>query len=1096
MRRILLLATLLSFCFAPAVWAQNKKAVSGTVKDVNGQLLPGVTVIEKGTSNGAVTLADGSFKLSADPNGTLVFTFMGYAQQEVPASAPSFNIVLKEDSKNLNEVVVTALGFKREQRKLGYAVTELKGSEVAKTNAINPVAALQGKVAGLDISGAAGGPQSANRIVLRGAKSLNGKDQPIFVIDGTIFENEEADNAVNFGNVLKNFNPDDFESVTVLKGAAATALYGTRAINGAILITTKKGTTRKGLGVDFSQTVQFEQVYRTPIALQNTYGAGYNPFFGKDADDNNVVEWAGAYSFGPKMDGSPAKIINGDIVPFSAQPNNWKNTYQTGKYFNTNVAVEGGNEKANFRFSYSHVDNNSVMPNNGFKRDAFSLKSSAVISKFLSAEGGVTFTSSETTNPTRQGGDYTNENVGRKWIYIFPRNYDAGYWQARYMGPNPGKQDLNDYLGQYPGADYWFALENDNWLRKEKLLMGNLSLTGTATDWLKFIARGNFSYEQNADDRRQLGWGPNFTGNRGLFVLSGLNRTQYTFTGMAVITPKLGSDFNASLNLGAETWTSGIGNNFRTATTNGLRIPGLYAMTNSVGQVDAKAAIEKQKRINSLFFAASFSYKNAWFLDVTGRNDWSSALMYPDGHGTPSYFYPSVSAAWEFTETFKQSMPSWVTYGKLRASYAFVGGDMLPWDNNSGYVTSSVWNGAADLLPINEYYQPGTLPNMNLKPSTSSSVELGADVRFLKNRLGLDVAWYRSIIKDQILKIPAAPESGVNERYINAGKFRNSGIEIAINARPIETKNFGWDLTLNGSKNNNKIISLYGNEKEYEMGNDQDVRVLAMVGAAYGVIQTNYGYTRYQGKDANDPNNGKPIISPNSTDLPYKFKRGAAVVGNITPDFNLGLNNNFNYKNWSLGFLVQARIGGDMFSASHQYGTGRGTVASTINGRDAEHGGIAWTDKSGRQRNDGIIPEGVFEDGYKITHNGSEVDLGGMSYRDAFDKGYVNPMSPYEYYSMVGDWGIGIREASVFDATYVALREVSLGYTMPSKIAEKIRMNKVRVLLIGRNLGYLYNNLPDHINPESLRNNSTSAFSEYGGTPFVRNMAVTLQLGF
>lgn len=1098
MRRILLLATLLSFCFAPLAWAQNKKAVSGTVKDVNGQLLPGVTVMEKGTQNGTVTVADGSFKISADPSGTLVFTFMGYAQQEVPASSASFDIILKEDSKNLNEVVVTALGFKREQRKLGYAVTELKGSEVAKTNAINPVAALQGKVAGLDISGAAGGPQAANRIVLRGAKSLNGKDQPIFVIDGTIFENEEADNAVNFGNVLKNFNPDDFESVTVLKGAAATALYGTRAINGAILITTKKGTTRKGLGVDFSQTVQFEQVYRTPIALQNEYGAGYNPFFNKDAD-GNVVEWAGAYSFGPKMDGSMAKIINGDIVPFAAQPNNWKNTYQTGKYFNTNVAVEGGNEKANFRFSYSHVDNNSVMPNNGFKRDAFSLKSSAVISKFLSAEGGVTFTSSETTNPTRQGGDYTNENVGRKWIYIFPRNYDPGYWQARYMGPDPGKQDLSSYLGQYPGADYWFSLENDNWVRKEKLLMGNLSLTGTATDWLKFIARGNFSYEQNADDRRQLGWGPNYTGSRGLFVLSGQHKTQYTFTGMAVITPKLGSDFTASLNLGAETWTSGIGNSFRTATTNGLRIPGMYAMTNSAGPLDAQAKTLAQKRINSLFFAASFSYKNAWFLDVTGRNDWSSALMYPDGHGTPSYFYPSVGAAWEFTETLKSSMPSWVSYGKLRASYAFVGGDMVPWENNSGFITSSIWNGAgsgSSTLPINEYYQPNTLPNMNLKPSTSSSVEVGADVRFLNNRLGLDVAWYRSIIKDQIIKIPVTMESGVRERFINAGKFRNSGIEIAINAKAIDTKNFSWDLTLNGSKNNNKIISLFGNEKEYEMANDQDVRVLAMVGAAYGVIQTNYGYTRYTGKDANDPNNGKPIISPNSADLPYKFKRGAAVTGNITPDFNLGLSNNFNYKNWSLGFLVQARIGGDMFSASHQYGTGRGTVASTINGRDAEHGGLAWTDNAGRQRNDGILPEGVFEDGYKITHNGQEVNLGGMSYSEAYGKGYVKPLSPYQYYSMVGDWGIGIREASVFDATYVALREVSIGYTMPNSIAEKIRMNKVRVLLIGRNLGYLYNKLPDDINPESLRNNSTSAFSEYGGTPFVRNMAVTLQLGF
>ncbi|WP_423737669.1 SusC/RagA family TonB-linked outer membrane protein [Chitinophaga caseinilytica] len=1087
MRRILLLATLLLCCLAPHAWAQQKKAVSGSVKDATGTPLPGVTILEKGTSNGTVTTADGSFKISVEPSATLLFTFMGYAQQEVPASASSFNIVLKDDQRSLNEVVVTAMGFKREQRKLGYAVTELKGAEIAKTNSINPVAALQGKVAGVDISGAAGGPQAASRIVLRGAKSLNGKDQPIFVIDGTIFENDASDNAVNFGNVLKNFNPDDFETVTVLKGAAATALYGSRAINGAVLITTKKGTSRKGIGVDVSQTVQMESVYRTPIALQNKYGAGQNPYFRQEAGGVQAIDWVGGYSYGPEMLGQNVKLPNGEFAPFSAQPNNWKNSYQTGKYYNTNVAVEGGNENANFRASYSHLDNNSVMPNNGFKRDVFSLKSSAIVSKYLSVEGGASYATSTSLNPTRQGGDYTNENVGRKFIYVFPRNYNVDFWKSRYKVPTQNGRDLLDALGEYPGIDYWWTLNEDSWKRKESLFMGNLAFNITATDWMKFVLRGNFSNEQLSDDRRQLGWGPNFGGSRGMFATAGQNKTQYTLTGIAMISPKIrNKDWTANVNVGAEMWNSGIGNKWDMNTRDGLRTPGLYDMKNSVGTVNSNYYALGRKRINSLFAAASVSYKNAYFLDVTARNDWSSALTYPNGSGDNSYLYPSVSAAWEFTETFKQSMPSWVTYGKLRASYAYVGGDLDPFLNNTGYVTGSIWNGAGQAnLPINNIFQPDLLPNQNLKPSMAGNFEFGADVRFLNNRLGLDVAVYQADIKDQIIQLDVPYESGVKRKIINAGHFRNRGIEVAINARPIEGKNFGWDLTLNGSRNINTIIKLDPAISTYELSSDQDVRAIAQVGKAYGELVTDYAYVR-------DPKTGLPVINNGGT----SFKRGFASVGNITPDFNLGLNNNFTYKNWSLGFLIQARIGGDIFSASHQYGTGRGTLESTLPGRDAASGGLAWTDAEGRQRNDGMIPDGVFENGTKRTVNGNEVDLSGMTYRDAYNKGYVTAMSPFNYYSMIGDWGIGIREASVFDATYVALREVSVGYNMPSSITSKLKLSKLRVMLVGRNLGYLFNNLPDNINPEGIRNNATSAFSEYGGTPFVRNMAFTVQVGF
>ncbi|QJB33368.1 SusC/RagA family TonB-linked outer membrane protein [Chitinophaga oryzae] len=1083
MRRSFLLTTLLFLCCCFAAWAQDKKAVTGTVKDEKGTPLPGVTVKEKGTANGAMSGADGTFKVQVASDATLVLSYIGFMNQEVPVNGQTtLTIVLKEDNKNLNEVVVTAMGMKREQRKLGYAVTELKGADVAKTNSINPVSALQGKVAGLDISAAAGGPAAAPRIVLRGAKSLNGKDQPIFIVDGVIFENDESAADVNFGNVLKNLNPDDYESVTVLKGAAATALYGSRAINGAILITTKKGNARKGIGVTVSQTAQIEKVYRGAIDLQNGYGQGI---------DGTYDNTAGGYSFGPKMDGRMVQLPNGTSVPFTPKPNNAKDLYQTGKYFNTNVAMEGGNDKGTFRLSYSHLDNNSVSPNNSFGRNTFAFRGSSQISRVLSADAGVTYATSKTLNPDRQGGDYTNYNIGRKWVYVFPRNYDPSIWSKpeNYLGPNGGRANLSTN----PGADYFYQQAYNSWTRKESLITGNFSLTAEATSWLKFVGKANFSSEQSTDERKEVGTAAFFKGSDGFYSVAGVNKSQYTFTGMAIITPKLGKKFDGNLNLGAETWNSGIGKQYNNYSQGGLRIPFLYDISNSVGAPIVKNDPLLRKRINSVFFAASLAYNNELFLDVTGRNDWSSALTYPKGSKgttTNSYFYPSVSAAWEFTQTLKEEMPSWISYGKLRASYAMVGGDLDPYQINTGYYTTGLFQGSStgENLPLVNIFNSDILPNMALKPSISKSWELGANVRFFNNRLGFDFAWYRTNITNQIINLPTPIESGVTSRYINAGSMINRGIELSINGTPIQNKNFTWDVTLNGSRNKNKIVSLTPGVDQLQLNEDQGVKAIASVGGSYGNLVTDYGYTR----DAN----GKPIITLGGSDFPYKFVRGNAVVGNIMPDFNLGLQNNFTYKNWSLGVLIQARIGGDFFSASHQYGTGRGTTANTMYGRDSEHGGITFTDGSGVTRNDGMIPDAVFQKGTTISKDGQNIVLDGMTYQQAYEKGYVSPLTPFQYYGMIGDWGIGIREASVFDASYVALREVSLGYSLPTDLVQRWRLNSLRVSLVGRNLGYLFNNLPDHINPEAVRNNKTSAFSEYGAVPFVRNMGLTVQVGF
>ncbi|HJT74977.1 MAG TPA: SusC/RagA family TonB-linked outer membrane protein, partial [Chitinophaga sp.] len=1044
-------------------------------------------VKEKGTTNGTMTNAEGGFRLSVNANGTLVISYMGYLTREVPASG-DLNISLAEDNKNLNEVVVTALGMKREQRKLGYAITELKGDQITKTNSINPVAALQGKVAGVDISGASGGPQAANRIVLRGAKSLNDKDQPIFVVDGVIFENTTSDNAVNFGNVLKNLNPDDYESVTVLKGAAATALYGSRALNGAVLITTKKGTVRKGIGVTVSQTVQLEQVYKTPIELQNSYGAGRDGIIGTTANPD-LIDWAGGYSFGPKMQGQMAELPNGDVQPYSAKPDNYKDMYRTGQYYNTNVAMEGGSEKGTFRASFSHLNNLGIVPNNEFKRNNFSIKATQAISKYLSVDGGVTYSQSTTDNPDRQGGDYSNYNLGRKYVYVFPRNYDPAYWSRPDNFQNPDDKSLRP-TGQYAGADYWFTLKYNTWTRKESLTTGYLNLNATATDWLKFVLKGNFSKENVYEERKEAGQGPNYSGGAGYYSEYGMDRLQHTFTGIAMITPKLGKDLEGSLNLGAETWNSGIGNQFLNRTNGGLRLPGLYSISNSAGIAQIDNQPLDRKRINSVFFAASLAYKNAFFLDVTGRNDWSTALTYLTGNSNNSYFYPSFSGAWEFTESLKGKLPQVISFGKLRASYAMVGGDLSPYQTSSGYRTQNFFTGANTNgnLPRLEIYNGDILLNPDLKPSISRSLEFGGDIRFFNNRLGFDVAWYKTNIKNQIIQLPTTIESGVEKRYINAGNMQNTGIEFAINGTPIQKKNFTWDVTLNGSHNKNKIISLTPEVSEIQLNEDQFVRVIAVAGKAYGQLATTRAYTRNA--------QGQKVFNKDASFGVAYVQRDNNNIGNITPDLNLGLSNNFTYKNWNLSFLVQARIGGDMFSASHQYGTGRGTTANTLAGRDAASGGITWTDATGRTRDDGMIPDGVFANGYKVVANGTEVDLSGQTYKQAYDAGYVTPLTPYQYYGMLGDWGAGIREYSVFDASYVSLREVSIGYSLPASILERVKLNSVRVNLIGRNLGLLYNNMPNGVNPEALRNNSTSAFSEYGGTPYTRNMAVTVQVGF
>ena len=1122
---------------------QQSETATGTVIDALGETVIGASVVVKGTTNGTITDFDGNFSLSNVKKGDIIqISFVGYRTLEVAWNGTPLKVTLEDDTQQLAEVVVTALGMKRETKALGYAVTEMKGDELKSANTISPIAALQGKVAGVDISASDGGIFGATKIQIRGNSTLGSNNQPIYVVDGVILDNNTSGNTDlnwtanpgDYGNELKNLNPDDFESVSVLKGAAATALYGSRALNGAVVITTKSGKGgKKGVGVSFSQTVGFDVIVGHP-GIQYEYGSGLFPgqrthlsnrwagdgtplnpnSFNESVlkttkiGDETVVDLKnasfGTYGWGPRFDGSPAENYDGTMTTYSPYKNGVDEYYRTGFNTNTNVSISGANDKASFysSLSYKHADGQT--PNNSFDRYSMLLKGSYNITDRLDVNASVSTSYSVPQN--------AQQEVGLYFVYSGIANHvNPGYWADKYKGAHGGlaSNDYGDAYGYVPSTvkSLWWALNENSYVQKEWVFRPTFEVNYRIFDWLRAKVDGNVNYYTRSAESKSLGSGYAMEG--GEYAIESASKTQLTLGGTISADKRLG-DFNVGGFARFEYYNKTEQYN-SAKTKGGLVVPGQFFIKNSkespVYDDQVKGRIEGTKRMFSAIAALNLSWKDQIYMDITGRNDWSSTLVYTDTHGNYSYFYPSVSGSWIITETFRDSKPEWITFAKLRASWAQVGNDMAPYKLTSGYSLGTIQTSNGNIYTND--LSSSEIVDLNLKPERKNSWEVGLDFRVLNNRIGLDVTYYKENTKDQIMGIEVPGVSGISKKLVNAGNIQNSGVEIALNTTPFKNKDWEWNLDFTYTKNKSKIVELHPDVADYialqGQVNAYDYRIgsVAQVGGEYGMVMTDI-------MPAKNEKGETILVWDDYWRDGYAQRSGKLeVIGDVNPDFLGSVSSTLTYKDWSLRVALDGRFGGLIASYANRYGTYRGYTESSLKYRDEAHGGITWTSKwmntdgtpsesYGITYHDGVIPEGVFANGTTIDcADGVTRDMSGVSFADAVEKGWLEPVHAGAHTMNKNDWSIGvINDDWVEELNYIALREITLGYNLPSKLASKVGAQNVNISATARNLCYLYNSLTNNLNPESVRGNASGEFRIRSFNPYSANFMFTLNVNF
>ncbi len=1132
------LLTLLVLFFALPMFAQNVN-ISGNVKDDTGEGVIGASVLVKGTSKGTITDFDGNYILNDVPAGAqLEFSFIGMKSVTMTLGNKTvINVTLKEDSELLDEVVVTALGMKRDQKALGYAVTEVKGDDLKNANSISPVSALQGKIAGVEISNSDGGMFGASKIQIRGASTLGSNNQPIYVIDGVILDNNVSGNddlnwganANDYGNELKNLNPDDFETISVLKGAAATALYGSRGLNGAVVITTKSGKGMKGIGVSVSQTFGFDVNVGYPKA-QYEYGPGF--FAGNRKgyagggvenrwDDQTLYKnSAGDYSFrgepgigmawGPRFDGRPMENFDGSMTTYSPYKNGIKDFFQTGFNTNTNVSVRGGNDTTHFFTSISYKKAQSTFRRNTFDRFSWMLKASHKITDKVTVEGFINFAHSKPRNAAQEIGlSAVNGDIAN-----FTR---PGDWRNKYhANQGGGIANLNngDKYGYVPGdirGTWWNIYENDD-THREYVIRPSLEVNYEILDWLSFKAEANMNIYKNSYQGKRMGSGLNREG--GSYALNSSFKEQLTTAGTFTANKTFG-DFSLGGFARAEFYAKRE-QEHGSSTVGGLIVPGQYFIDNSKETPNSYARILGTKRMTSLVGAINASWNDQLFLDVTGRNDWSSALVYSRGTGNNSFFYPSVSGSWLISNSFK--LPEAISFAKLRASWAQVGNDTDPYTINQGYNIGRIET-EEGFIYTNSFSVDQIL-QANLKPERKNAWEIGADVRFLNHRIGVDATFYRENTKDQIMQIAVPWESGVTSKLVNAGNIQNQGIELALNFIPIQNKDWEWSIDYTFTRNRSKIVELHPDVADFiplaGQPNAYDFRIgsVAQVGGAYGTLMSDI----LPAKDEN----GNTILDW-STNLRAAYaKRDGTIreVGDMNPKFLSSLATTLSWKNLSLRVALDARVGGYIASYANRYGTAYGNTQRSLDYRGG-HGGIEWTSSQldritttgadgenittiepsgsyGLTYTDGVIPEGVFGQGQQlVTVDGTLKDVSGMSYQELYAEGELEPMHAGAYHYFRNSWGQGvINDDWVNKLSYISLREITLTYRFDKAIARKLRAQALSMSFTGRNLGYLYNSLPNNLNPESIRGNRAGEFRSRSFNPYTASFMFSVNVDF
>ncbi len=1018
------------------VQAQSRQVTGIVTGSDDGMPLPGVSIQVTGTTSGGTTDMDGKFNVTVpDGSGKLVFRFVGYKQQEVVIGDRTIvNVILETESLKVEEVIVTALGIKRSEKATGYAIQGVKGDEIMKARESNMINSLQGKIAGAVITNTSGAVGASSRIVLRGASSLGGSNQPLFVVDGVPISNGNfgsTDNdGVNRGSGVSDINPNDIESISVLKGPNAAALYGSRAAAGVIIITTKSGSKTNGFGVTYNNTTSFETPLRLPD-YQNGYGQGsggrYSYLNGKGGGVNDGVD----ESWGPKLDAglmlpqwnSPVDPITGvrEATPWVSQPDNVKDFFEVGQSVTHNVAIDGGDDNAKFRFSYTNFDQKGMVPNTDQQRNTLSLNATASPHKRLTVTTAASYI--KTTSDNMPGYGYDAQNVMQQFI-----------WSGRQVDIPGLKQYTNadgtkrNWIYQYHNNPYFTLNENLNGMARDRFF-GNAHVSFKIADWLIAKAGSGVDYYTNLNTNRAA-WGD--TDNKFGYYNEGQQTNREVNSDFLLMFNKnITEDIGFSLNLGANRMDSYYHSNLVAA--NELAVDGVYNVLNSKVTPVAQNYMSR-KRVNSLYFSGQASWKNMVFLDFTGRNDWSSTL--PDGNN--SYFYPSVSVSAVVTDLFKIES-SVLSFAKARVSWAQVGSDTSPYQLQESMAFGGGWNASTKLLNM---AVPNNLPNNELRPEKTTSLEVGANLRFFMNRANLDVTYYSAKTVDQILSAPVSPTTGYLSKNINAGEITNKGIELSLGITPVKTASgFEWNMTINFAKNKNEVVSLADGVDQYVLGTYWSLQVMAIPGQPFGSL---LGYDVARDPDGNVLNtNGLPTAG----DL--------KILGNYSPDWIGGINNEFIYKNFNFGFLIDTRQGGELYTMTNSWGRYAGVLEETLYGRE-----------------DGLVGTGTMLAADGVTYVPNNVVVSAEAYNHA---AYAD----------------GIAQPSVFDASFIKLREVKIGYTF-NKVG-KLPIRDLSINLIGRNLAILQASIP-HVDPETAFSNGNAQGIEFGQLPSARSFGFSVSV--
>lgn len=905
----------------PALPKNLQQTVSGTITDRQGVAIPGVNVIEKNTTNGVAADFDGNYTIEVSSSESiLVFSSIGYASQEVPVgSSSNINVVMQEDSQALDEVVVTALGIKREKKALTYAVSEVDGDNFTKAREINVGNALAGRVAGVTASGTSGGPAASSRVIIRGNGSLNGDNQPLYVVNGMPITNTNQSSPGTYGGVdrgdgLSSINPDDIESISVLKGGTAAALYGARAANGVILITTKSGTAQQGIGVEFRTNFTFEQPINY-LDWQYEYGSGS---LGNAPTTKEEAIAFGRTSWGAPLDGSMVIQPDGELRPYTAQRNNVENFYRIGSTITNSIALSGGTEDLNFRFGASNMDNKSIVPNSSINRKTFNLSTNATLAKKIQFTGNAQYTIEDVDN--------------RPFLADFPRNPNAG---TQLIATNIDVRTLSPgYLengNEMPWSDYiyatnpYFAINKYKNGDKRERFIGSFTTRYDFTDYL--YARVRFGMDKINVDGFQIDPTGIAFNAPGSMTTDQSVQTETNIEGVLGFNKEFGKFTINAMAGGNQMRNTFDGINLSSGQFN---IPFRYFIGNGSSQ---NFSVNYRKfGINSLFGSLDVDFNNYLYLTLTGRNDWFSTLDIEDNN----LFYPSVGLSFLLTEAWK-SKPTWLNYAKLRTSWAQVGGGApTPYAILTTYSAESVPHLGQTLTEVTS----STIPT-KLVPYTSTTTEAGIELRMLNSRLGIDLTIYNRTTTDDIVNASIAPSSGYDDVALNVGKMENKGIELMLSGTPIQSESgLNWDATVNMAYNKNTVVKIADGLTALQLPGATtrtlNGGIYHFEGQPFGMIAGNRKLTNDSGQIVYNSLSGLPVAGPNE------------ALGRGVPPLAIGFSNSFTYKNFNVSFLLDSRWGGSIYSATSAYGTDFGLDKRTVRNNVRETGvAVSGVDQDG-----------------------------------------------------------------------------------------------------------------------------------------------------